>query len=167
MASPPRARRLAEIGIVAALYAVLTWLPGLSAISYGALQFRVAEILKPLVIWEPHLIPAFVIGNFLSNLFSPNAPAWELLFMPLANLVGASGCYLVGRRSPVGGAALYALIIASAVALMLSVLLQVPFAVLFPGLLLSEAILIIGGVPIMRALLRAVESARRRWVVPR
>jgi len=53
------------------------------------------------------------------------------------------------------------------VALMLSVLLQVPFAVLFPGLLLSEGILIIGGVPIMRALLRAVEPARRRWVVSR
>lgn len=158
---------LAEIGIVAALYTVLTWLPGLSAISYGPLQFRLAEILKPLVIWEPHLIPAFVIGNFLSNLFSPNAPAWELLFMPLANLVGASVCYAAGRRSPMVGAALYALIIAAAVALMLSVLLRVPYAALFPALLASEAILIIGGVPLMRALLRAVEPTRRRWTTSR
>lgn len=157
---------LVEIGIVAALYAVLTWLPGLSAISYGPLQFRVAEVIKPLVIWEPHLIPAFVIGNFLSNLFSPNAPAWELIFMPLANLVGASVCYQVGRRSAYIGAALYAAIIAAAVALMLSVLLQAPYLALFPWLLLSEGILIIGGVPIMRAILRVVEPARRRWAHP-
>jgi uncharacterized membrane protein len=157
---------LAEIGIVAALYAVLTWLPGLNQIAYGPLQFRVAEVLKPLVIWEPHLIPAFVIGNFLSNLFSPNAPAWELLFMPLANLIGASVCYLVGRRSPAVGAALYALIIAAAVSLMLSVVFQIRIWILFPGLLASEAILIIGGVPLMRALLRAIEPARRHLSHP-
>src|SRR2546426_3243297 len=97
------AATLAEIGVVAALYAAITIV--LNPLSYGPLQLRVAEILKPLVVWEPHLIPAFVIGNFLSNLASPFAGPWELIFMPCANLVGASLCYVVGRRSPVAGSA--------------------------------------------------------------
>ncbi len=155
---------LAEIGIVAAVYTVLTW--ALASISYLPLQLRLAEILKPLVIWEPHLIAAFVLGNFLSNLFSPYAGPWELIFMPLVNLVGGTLCYLIGRRQPYVGAAVYALVIGTAVSTMLSVLTQVRFVVLFPGLLASEAILIIGGVPIMRALLRAVDPARRKWAHP-
>ncbi len=69
-----RTARIAEIGVVAAAYAALTYLFG--PVSYGQLQFRIAEALKPLVIWEPHLIPAFVIGNFLSNLRSQFAGPW-------------------------------------------------------------------------------------------
>src|SRR2546430_458647 len=94
---------LAEIGVVAALYAAVTMV--LNPLSYGPLQLRVAEILKPLVIWEPHLIPAFVIGNFLGNLTSPFSGPWELIFMPTANLVGASLCRLVSRRAPAEGPA--------------------------------------------------------------
>jgi uncharacterized membrane protein len=152
---------IAEVGVVAALYAALTIV--LQPVSYGPVQFRLAEVLKPLVIWEPHLIAAFVIGNFLSNLTSPYAGPWELLFMPFANLVGAWLCYAVGRRWPYAGAAIYALVIAAAVSLMLSVLLNLPFVALFPPLLASEVILIVGGVPLMRAVLRSAERARRRW----
>ncbi|MBI3997951.1 MAG: QueT transporter family protein [Armatimonadetes bacterium] len=149
----------AEICVVAALYAALTI--ALSPISYGPIQFRVPEVLKSLVIWRPHLVAAFVVGNFLSNLTSPQVGAWELGFMPLANLVGASLCVMVGRRAALAGAAIYALVIAAAVALMLSVLLRVPFAALFPPLLLSEALLIIGGVPIMARVHRAVQDRQR------
>jgi len=152
---------IAEVGVVAALYAALTIV--LQPISYGPVQFRVAEVLKSLVIWEPHLIAAFVIGNFLSNLTSPYAGPWEFLFMPFANLIGGWACYVVGRRWPYAGAALYALVIATAVGLMLSVLLKLPFVGLFPPLLASEVILIVGGVPLMRAVLRTAERARRRW----
>lgn len=152
---------LAEIGLVAALYAVITW--AFSPISYGPLQLRPSEILKSLVIWEPHLIFAFVIGNFLSNLMSPLAGPLELLFMPLANLVGATLCYLVGRRSPWVGAALYAIIIGTAVNFMLSILIKIPFiSWQLPALLAGELILIVGGLPIMRTILRAVEPFRRR-----
>src|SRR5712692_3569588 len=136
-----RAAALAEIGVVAALYATVTIV--LNPLSYGPLQLRVAELLKPLVVWEPHLIPAFVIGNFLSNLTSPFAGPWELIFMPFANLVGASACYVVGRRAPWAGAALYALV--------------------FPGLLGSEMILLLAGVPLMQAVRRALDPVRRRW----
>jgi len=144
---------LAEIGVVAALYAAVTMV--LNPLSYGPLQLRVAEILKPLVIWEPHLIPAFVIGNFLGNLTSPFSGPWELIFMPTANLVGASLCRVVGRRAPAAGAALYAFVIAAAVSLLLSVLLKLRYAL----------ILLLLGVPAMQAVRRALEPVRRRWVV--
>ncbi len=150
----------AEICVVAALYAALTIAFG--PISYGPVQFRIPEILKPLVIWRPHLIAAFVLGNFLSNLTSPNVGLWELGFMPLANLIGAALCVAIGRRSAWAGAGVYAAVIAAAVGLMLSVLLRVPFIALLPPLLLSEAVLIIGGVPMMERVHRAIEAQRVR-----
>lgn len=150
----------AETCVVAGLYAALTIV--LAPLSYGPVQFRIPELLKSLVIWRPHLVAAFVLGNFLSNLTSPNVGPWELGFMPLANLVGAWACVIVGRRSPWAGAAAYAVVIAAAVGVMLSVLLRVPFAALFPPLLLSEAVLIVGGVPIMARVQRALEARRLR-----
>jgi uncharacterized membrane protein len=147
--------------VIAGLYAALTI--ALAPVSYGPIQFRVPEALKSLVIWRPHLVAAFVVGNFLSNLTSPQVGPWELAFMPAANLVGAAVCVWVGRRSAWVGAGLYALIIAAAVSLMLSVVLRVPYAVLFPPLLSSEMLLIVGGVPIMaqvhRLLLRRAPHA--------
>ena len=139
--------RVAEIGVVAAAYAALTYL--LAPASYGPLQFRVAESLKPLVIWEPHLILAFVLGNFLSNLPSPFVGPWELAWMPFANLVGAWACWRVGRLNAYVGAGVYALVIGGAVATMLSVLMRVPFRLLFPPITASEVILLVLGVPVM------------------
>jgi uncharacterized membrane protein len=150
---------LAEICLVAAAYAALTI--QLAPISYGPIQFRLPEALKSLVVWRPHLVAAFVVGNFLSNLTSPNVGPWELGFMPAANLAGAALCVWLGRRSPWAGAGAFALVIASAVALMLSVILNLPFAVLFPPLLASEAVLIVGGVPVMARVHRIIETRRR------
>ena len=143
-----RTVQIAEIGVVAAAYAALTYL--LAPVSYGPLQFRIAESLKPLVIWEPHLIPAFVIGNFLSNLQSQFVGPWELAWMPFANLVGAWACWRAGRVNPYLGAAVYAVIVAGAVGTMLSAILHARLSVLFPPLVASELILLLGGVPLMR-----------------
>src|SRR5712691_9309447 len=137
------AATLAEIGIVAALYAAITIV--LNPLSYGPLQLRFAEALKPLVIWEPHLIPAFVIGNFLGNLPSPFAGPWELLWMPFVNLVGGLVCWRLGRVNAYAGAAAYALIIGAAVATMLSAVLRAPFRVLVAPLVTSEMILLLIG----------------------
>jgi uncharacterized membrane protein len=155
------AAAVAEVAAVAALYAGLTY--ALAPISYGPLQLRLSEILKSLVIWEPHLILAFAIGNFLSNLGSPFAGPLELIFMPCANLVGASLCHIAGRRSPWIGAAGYAVVIAAAVSLVLSVVIKVRYAVVLPALVTSEVILIVGGVPVMAAVRRALAPVRARW----
>ena len=156
--------RLAEIGVVAAAYAALTYL--LAPASYGPLQFRLAESLKPLVIWEPHLILAFVLGNFLSNLPSPFVGPWELVWMPFANLVGGWAAWRLGRVNAYLGAAAYAVVIAAAVAVMLSVILHASLRALFPPLLVSEALLIVLGVPVMQpvhaALRRVIKDPGRR-----
>ncbi len=147
--------------MVAAAYAALTI--ALGPISYGPLQLRIAEVLKSLVVWRPHLVAAFVVGNFLSNITSPQVGPWELAFMPMANLIGASLCVALAGRlgSPWAGSAVYAVVIALAVALMLSVVVGLPFAATVPPLLASEILLIVGGVPIMRRVHLAVLDLRR------
>jgi uncharacterized membrane protein len=148
------AARITQVAVVAAAYAALTIY--LAPFSYGQLQFRVAEMLKPLVIWQPDLIPAFVIGDFLGNLNSPFAGPWELGWMPLANLLGAWLCWRLGRINAYVGAAAYAVVIAAAVSTMLSVLLRVPILALsplgglLPWIMASELLLIVLGVPVMR-----------------
>jgi len=155
-----RTARIAEIGVVAGAYAVLTLL--LAPASYGPLQLRFAELLKPLVIWEPHLIPAFVIGNFLGNLTSPYAGPWELLWMPFANLAGGWACWRLGRLNAYCGAAAYALIIGAAVATMLSAVLPAPFRVLVAPLIGSELVLLLVGVPLMRPVHLALQRLLSR-----
>ncbi len=88
---------------------------------------------------------------------------WASCRWPMANLVGASLCYVIGQRTPWGGAAVYALMTAGAVSLMLSVLFRAPFAEIFPAIGASEMVLIAGGVPIVRAVLHAVQPIRQRW----
>ncbi|MDQ3910371.1 MAG: QueT transporter family protein, partial [Actinomycetota bacterium] len=61
------ARRVAIAGVVGALYVVLSITP----FSYGPVQFRIGEALKPLAIKYPAVIPAFGVGTVIINLFSP------------------------------------------------------------------------------------------------
>jgi uncharacterized membrane protein len=140
-------RRLAEGALVAAVYAVLTW--ALAPISYGPIQFRLAEILKGMLPYRRHLVLAFVVGNLVGNLLSPFGGAWELVFMPLANLAGGLLCVWLSRRSAYLGAAAYAIVVAAAVAVVLHEVLRLAWVVAFPPLLLSEVVLIVGGVPVM------------------
>ena len=143
---------LAEIAIFSSLYAVLTWV--LAPISYQVFQFRFSECLKSLVIRRKHLIWAFVVGNALSNIFSPFIGPWELLWMPFINLIGAGTAWLIGNRmaSRIGtilGSMLYALWIAFGVSFMLYSLFNVPFLLTFLYILIPETILIVGFSPMM------------------
>ena len=66
--------------------------------AFGPLQFRLGEVLKPLVIKYPATIPAFAVGVAIVNLFSLLAGALELALMPAVNLLGGALCWLVARR---------------------------------------------------------------------
>ncbi len=149
-----RTARIAEIGVVAAAYAALVYA---FPISHMPLQMRVAETLKALVIWEPHLIPAFVIGNFLSNLWSPFVGPWDLVWMPFANLVGAWVCWRLGKVNAYLGAAAYGLIIALALATMFHFIFHAPFRNFLVPLIPVEVGLIVFGVPVMRPVHRALQ----------
>jgi uncharacterized membrane protein len=140
------ARRVAIAGVVGALYVVLSITP----FSYGPVQFRIGEALKPLVIKYPVVIPAFGIGTVIINLFSPFAGVLELVFMPLVDVTGGMLCYLVARR--VGGAfgtylasLVYALYTAAGVAVVLTVATGLPYLAAFASVAVSETILLLLG----------------------
>ncbi|MBJ8349588.1 QueT transporter family protein [Streptococcus zalophi] len=59
-----------HISVVAAIYIVLTILPPLNAISFGAYQFRVSEMLNFLGFYNKKYIIAVTIGCMISNLYS-------------------------------------------------------------------------------------------------
>ena len=62
-------RKIAFAGVVAAVYAALTLV--LAPISYGNVQFRVAEALTILPFFFPVTLPGLFIGCVIANLFSP------------------------------------------------------------------------------------------------
>ncbi|MEA3459794.1 MAG: QueT transporter family protein [Chloroflexota bacterium] len=141
-------RRVVRGAIIAALYAVLT--VGVAPISYGPVQFRLSEVLKPLVIWFPDAIFGIALGTVVANLLSPYVGAWELVFMPLTDLAGGVLCWWLGRFSPWAGVVAYALTTAASVSLMISVLTATPFLPLLVSIGASELVLLVGGMPLMR-----------------
>lgn len=76
---------IAQSAIIAALYAVLTWL--LAPISYGAIQFRISEILVLLVIFNPKYAYALIIGCLVAN--TTSSLGWyDIVFGTFATLIG-------------------------------------------------------------------------------
>lgn len=61
--------KLVKIGVVAAIYAVLTIF--IAPLSYGPIQFRFSEVLTLLAFIDPLYIPGLVLGCIISNFFSP------------------------------------------------------------------------------------------------
>ena len=142
------ARRVAVAGVVGALYVVLSLL--VAPLAYGPVQFRLGEVLKPLVIKYPVTIPAFAVGVGLVNLFSPVAGGLELVLMPVVNLVGGVLCWLVARRlggtfGTYAGSLLFALIIAAGVATVLHFAAGLPYLVTFGSVAVSEVVLLFLG----------------------
>ena len=141
-------RALSQIAVFASLYTVLVWLlPGLS---FAAVQFRIAEGLKPAIAKRWTLAFAFALGNFLGNLISPLAGIYELGFMPLMNIIGGLLAYGVARafkRNYLVAGLVYAAVIGLSVSWMLHVLFNLPLEALVPLLIASEeAVMIIGAV---------------------
>ncbi len=131
-------------------------LPGLS---FAAVQFRVAEALKPAVAKRWTLTFAFAIGNFLGNIISPFAGVYELAFMPAMNIVGGLLAFSVGRafrKNYLVSGVVYAAVTALSVSWMLHVLFNLPLEALIPLLLASEVIAVIAGATLFMA-------AERRW----
>lgn len=90
------ARRVAQAGVIAAVYAALTYLvlqfP--AALAWGFVQFRVSEALTVLACLTPAAIPGLAIGSALANLNSvalSGAVGWlDVVFGSLGTLLGAA-----------------------------------------------------------------------------
>ena len=88
-------RFIAEAGIIAALYFVLTI--AAQPISFGPLQVRISEALCILPFFTPAAIPGLFIGVVLANLAGSPLGPYDILFGSLATLVAAFMTYGIGR----------------------------------------------------------------------
>lgn len=80
---------------IAAIYVVLTMV--FAPISFGPVQFRIAEALCILPFFTPAAVPGLFVGCFLSNLLCGAAPL-DVIFGSLATLVGAAGSYSLRKN---------------------------------------------------------------------
>ncbi len=87
---------MAEGGLIAALYVVLTMLVNAFGLANYPIQLRLSEALCILPVFTPAAIPGLFIGCLLSNLLS--GCIWQdVVFGSLATLIGAVCTYLIGK----------------------------------------------------------------------
>ncbi len=78
-------KKLVTVAVIGALYAVLTLV--LAPISYGAIQFRVSEVLCILPFFFPESAVGLTIGCVIANLLGPSAGPLDIIFGSLATLL--------------------------------------------------------------------------------
>ena len=76
--------RLVKLGIVAAIYVALTL--ALSSLSYGNIQFRIAEALMLLCFYKKDYGISLIVGCLIANIFSPMF-LWDMTFGTLATIL--------------------------------------------------------------------------------
>jgi len=85
---------LTEAAMIAAIYTVLVIM--FQPISFGPIQFRIAEILTVLPYFTPAAIPGVSIGCFLSAIIT-TADVLDMIFGSLATLIAAVLSYKLRR----------------------------------------------------------------------
>ena len=91
-------RQLAAAGLIAALYAVMSYFSGIFGIAFGPVQCRFSEALCLLPWLMPEAVPGLFVGCLIANLLSPYG-ALDILFGSLATLLAALWTARVGRRA--------------------------------------------------------------------
>jgi len=86
-------RKIAVAGAIAALYAALTM--SLGFISYGPIQFRIAEALTILPFFFPFSIWGLFIGCIIANLMSPYP--LDIIIGPIASLIAGFCTMKLGK----------------------------------------------------------------------
>jgi len=81
-------RDLAIAGIIAALYAVLSYFSSIFGVAFGPVQCRFSEALCVLPFLTPAAVPGLFVGCLVSNLLSPYG-ALDIIFGSLATLLAA------------------------------------------------------------------------------
>lgn len=85
---------ICRAGLLAALYAVLTWCLG--AFAYGPFQIRPAEGLTVLAVFYIEAVPGLYVGCMLANILSGYG-VYDIFLGSLATLVAAGLSFGVGR----------------------------------------------------------------------
>ena len=87
---------ITQAAVIAALYVVLVVI--FNYISFGPIQFRVAEALTILPYFTPAAIPGLFIGCILANVIG-GAVVWDIILGSIATLIGAVFTYLLRNKS--------------------------------------------------------------------
>jgi uncharacterized membrane protein len=102
------ARRVATAGVIAAVYAVLTFLVVLFLplqLGEGLIQFRLSEALTVTAVLTPAAIPGLFIGSVLANLLSVSKYGaiglMDVVFGSLGTVLGAMWSWRFRSRVPV------------------------------------------------------------------
>jgi len=147
---------VAITAIIAALYFVLT--TGLAPLSFGAVQVRVAEALKVLVVVFP--LPAFaglMIGMGFANAFSPLGVIDMLsLGFAAASLIPMYLLREKGDKAVLLGAVIYCAGITSWVALALYITFGALYGITWGTVMIGQLIAVVGlGFPLYKGMKRA------------
>jgi uncharacterized membrane protein len=117
-------RFLVRAAVYAALYAALTLAPGLNAVAYGEVQFRVAEVLMVFACFDPAAVLGLTAGTAIGNLGSPMMPV-DVVVGAALTLVAAAAMHAIGPR--VIALAVPVVVNALGVAAMLALILDLPY----------------------------------------
>lgn len=99
-----RTRYIVTAGIIAALYAALTFFTNqiMSYLSWGPIQFRISEALTVLAFFTPAAIPGLTLGNAIANLLNLSATGvfgwFDVVFGSLATLLATIWIYKFRHR---------------------------------------------------------------------
>ena len=88
-------KKIARIGMIAGLYAAITM--ALGFISYGPIQFRIAEVMTLLPLIGKEYILALTIGCFVANLASGYGVV-DIVFGTLATFISVYLVYITGQK---------------------------------------------------------------------
>jgi uncharacterized membrane protein len=149
---------LALIALYAALYAAMVVV--FTPISFSALQFRIAGVLRPGIAKKRELSAGYALGTVVANFFSPFAGIYEIAFMPLMSLLSGIIGFEIAKHNNqnyyVCGLVI-AIIIPISVAWMLYQLFNISILVSLPGLVLSEQIVNFIGATVFREIEKRYE----------
>lgn len=88
---------IAQAGVIAAIYVVLTIFINAFNLASGAIQIRISEALCILPFFTPAAIPGLAIGCLLANILT-GCMVWDVIFGTLATLLGAFFSYKLRKH---------------------------------------------------------------------
>ncbi len=146
-------RRIVNIGVVSAIYVVLT--VALAGLSYGQVQFRVSEALVLLCFFNKDYIISMTIGCFIANLFS-SLGLIDTLVGTAATLISVVLIYVCREKLNLVVVSLFPVVINGVfVAAELKFVSNLPFFISMGWVALGEFVCVtIIGVTIIKALSR-------------
>lgn len=139
-------KKIAQVGIIAAVYAVLTMV--LAPISYGNIQFRISEVMTLLAFFNPVFIPGLTLGTFIANLMSPLGVI-DIIFGTMATFISV---FMMSKMKNIFIASLWPVIVNGVViGLELNYLFQLPLWLTMFQVAFGEFVVVtIIGVPLFK-----------------